>query len=124
MPKVKISFSIVASSARELNGCDSSAEVEMRRPEGEGDDDQDSTGPRRYHWLFGICIRSNRGAQGWRQAAEAGKAAGTNGLQALTYGQRDQALGRRLRCRARTSGHHTHARARSARAAPRSKSPR
>ena len=63
MPKVKISFSIVASSARELNGCDSSAEVEMRRPEGEGDDDQDSTGPRRYHWLFGICIRSNRGAQ-------------------------------------------------------------
>src|SRR5438105_15137407 len=90
MPKVKISFSIVASSARELNGCDSSAEVEMRRPEGEGDDDQDSTGPRRYHWLFGICIRSNRGAQGWRQAAEAGKAAGTNGLQARRYGQRDQ----------------------------------
>src|SRR5256885_6937656 len=38
MPKVKISFSIVASSARELNGCDSSAEVEMRRPEGEGED--------------------------------------------------------------------------------------
>src|SRR5438874_2387969 len=73
MPKVKISFSIVASSARELNGCDSSAEVEMRRPEGEGDDDQDSTGPRRYHWLFGICIRSNRGAQGWRQAAEDAK---------------------------------------------------
>jgi hypothetical protein len=28
---------IVASNARELSGCDSSAEVEMRRAEGEGD---------------------------------------------------------------------------------------
>jgi hypothetical protein len=37
MPKVKTSFSIVASSARELSGCDSSAEVEMRRAEGQGE---------------------------------------------------------------------------------------
>ena len=35
MPKVKTSFSIVASSARGLSACDSSAEVEMRRAEGE-----------------------------------------------------------------------------------------
>jgi hypothetical protein len=37
MPKVKTSFSIVASGARELSGCDSSAEVEMQRAEGEGE---------------------------------------------------------------------------------------
>jgi hypothetical protein len=35
MPKVKTSFSIVASSARELSWCDSSVEVEVRRAEGE-----------------------------------------------------------------------------------------
>ena len=35
MPKVKTRFSIVASSARELSGYNSSADVEMRRPEGE-----------------------------------------------------------------------------------------
>ena len=34
--KVKTSFSIVASGAAELSGCDSSAEVAMRRTEGEG----------------------------------------------------------------------------------------
>jgi hypothetical protein len=39
MPKVKTFFSIVASGARELNGCDSSAEVEMQRAEGEGEID-------------------------------------------------------------------------------------
>jgi hypothetical protein len=33
--KVKTSFSIVASGATELSGCDSSAEVAMRRAEGE-----------------------------------------------------------------------------------------
>ena len=36
IPKVKTSFSIVASSAGELSGCDSSAEVETRA-EGEGE---------------------------------------------------------------------------------------
>jgi hypothetical protein len=35
MRKVKTSFSIVASSARELSGCDCSAENEMHRAEGE-----------------------------------------------------------------------------------------
>jgi hypothetical protein len=34
--KVKTSFSIVASGATELSGCDSSAEVATRRTEGEG----------------------------------------------------------------------------------------
>jgi hypothetical protein len=34
--KVKTSFSIVASGATELSECDSSAEVAMRRTEGEG----------------------------------------------------------------------------------------
>ena len=57
-------------------------------------DDEDFADPCRDHWLFGICPCSNRGAQGWRQAAEAGKAGGTNGLQTRKYGQRDQALGR------------------------------
>jgi hypothetical protein len=33
--KAKTSFSIVASCATELSGCDSSAEVAMRRAEGE-----------------------------------------------------------------------------------------
>jgi hypothetical protein len=36
MPKEKTSFSIVASGARELSGCDFSAEVEMQRAEGKG----------------------------------------------------------------------------------------
>jgi hypothetical protein len=35
--KVKTSFSIVASGATELSGYDSSAEVAMRRTEGEGE---------------------------------------------------------------------------------------
>jgi len=35
MTKIKTSFSIVANGARELSGCDSSAEVEMQRAEGE-----------------------------------------------------------------------------------------
>ncbi len=58
--------------------------------------DEDSTDPRRYHWFFGICLGANCGTQGWRQAAEAGKAASPNGLQAPRDSQRDQTLGRRL----------------------------
>ena len=45
--------------------------------------DEDSIDPYRDHWPFGICLRSNRGAQGW-QAGEAGKAVATNGLNELT----------------------------------------
>ena len=44
------------------------------------------------------------GAPGWWQAAGAGKAVGSNGLKTRRYGQWDQALGRRLRGRARLRG--------------------
>ena len=57
--------------------------------------DEDSIDPYRDHWSFGICLRSNRGAQGW-QAGEAAKAVGADGLQAGRNSQGHQALGRRL----------------------------
>jgi hypothetical protein len=67
------------------------------KTESERNDDEDSADPYRDHWSFGICCRSNRGAQGWWQAGEAGKAARPNGLQARGNSQGDEALGRRLR---------------------------
>src|SRR5881394_3872111 len=57
------------------------------RAEGEGENDNESvTDPCRDHLLFGICPRSDRGAQGW-QGSETSQAAGINGLQARGNGQ-------------------------------------
>jgi hypothetical protein len=53
-----------------------------------GNDDESFANSRCDRWIFDICLRSNRGAQG-RQAGEAGKAVCTNGLQARGNSQRD-----------------------------------
>lgn len=62
-------------------------------------------------------------AQGRPQAARSGEAKSARRLQTRRNGQGNQALGRRLRGRVRTSGHHAHSRARRASAGPRGKSP-
>jgi|ERR1700687_1305968 len=69
------------------------APVRVGRPRRRGNDDEDSADPCRAHWLFGICRRSNLGAQGWWQAAAAGKAVDANGLQARGNGQGHEAVG-------------------------------
>ncbi len=64
--------------------------------------------------LLGNRIRPKCAAQSWWQAAETGKAGGTNGLQARRNSEGHKALGRRLCGRVRTSGYHAGGRARRA----------
>jgi hypothetical protein len=81
--KVRTSFSIVASGATELSACASFAEVEMRRPEGEGEIERDGYRhfenvegrPRlRFHqgrlWRFGYVSPHQRVAIGGKEKAQ------------------------------------------------------